>query len=193
MNRFSSARALLITVALLAHPGSLFALGGDDSDPTNQIDSGTQDCQADLFTATRTYINARVNAFATCVNAFLDCESSSTTPLAQACRAALLEENVGACAKGVLDTGIETMGNTAAAITGFPSQALNHAHEQFVSTILSNCFGMSNPLDVSSNGLGFAQGASDSDVFTDFVTKSPLEWGARPMPRYAPLLLSSMK
>ncbi|MCO6429251.1 MAG: hypothetical protein J5J00_00185 [Deltaproteobacteria bacterium] len=169
---------LSIVISLSASP--LYAIGGNDADPGNQISEDSQDCQADLLSAAAAYIEGRVNAITGCVNAYLDCEGAANATTAEACRAALLEVGVGACAQGVLDSGIETMANTAVVVANNSPAALDQSLITFVNSINADCYtAMNTELGTGGTGLGFAGDVSTINLMTDLLNRIPGGMGCR--------------
>jgi hypothetical protein len=98
----------------LAAPVAL-ALGGDDTDPVEQVESDTEICQAEIAKrGARGWAADRAKALSACLDAIMKCDERPSPETATACRAALAVPGSGRCAHGKLDVA-STVGPGAAA------------------------------------------------------------------------------
>ena len=98
----------------IAHVSPAHALGGDDTDTSNQINANTATCMATLQTAGATYAKDRADAIGVCLKALVDCDEAADSTAAEACRLELLNPDTGECARGQLDSGLNTIANSFA-------------------------------------------------------------------------------
>src|SRR5262249_13931279 len=96
------ALAPLITLFSLHY---VFAIGGNGNESSKQVSADSKACQDDITTASRTYLNTRVQKISACLTAYVACDQEADSDTAKACRAALVVSTTGLCAEGNLDSG----------------------------------------------------------------------------------------
>ncbi len=166
-----------LAVAMIAVPSVAWAIGGSDSDPGNQIGKDTARCQAIIAKESSRFSAEIQKAVARCFDAVLRCEQSKDASDHDQCISALLVDDRGRCAHGVLGSVSAHVGagsgSGALGGAGIDSSAIGRAHLRFVTKIGRRCIDPEVDLTDSGTGLGVGAGPFSDTGLSDALNGIP--------------------
>jgi len=165
----------LVAALLMSSPQEAPALGGNGSSTSTQVGADSKSCEDAIVAATSDFIAARNQRMFECFGALILCDQEANDAAATACRRALLEVGVGACAQGMLDSGQATMGAVSQTVFNAASSAyLDAALITYVNALQLGCFTSGSPVfGISGQGLYFPSTPANKFQLADILNAVP--------------------